>query len=295
MLQAFTIGPFLVPTWPVVVVLSLVFAVAAAHHAGKRANLDAKWVRGVAEGSAWLGLLGARAGYVIAHWSAFQEQPWTAFYFWQPGYLVAAGVALGLAYSGVQLKYRISTLRGRYLGALAGGYLAGAVVLGAAVLVLHAAVPPGSIRSGQDVPDFTLVDLRGETVSLSDLRGRAVVLNFWATWCPPCRREMPLLDNFQSRYGPRGLTVVGVALDEPVTTVAPFIAAMGVKYPIWVDAPEPRAGHASSRGLFERFAGVGLPTTVFIRKDGRVLDVHVGELTRALLEERAQELLFNPP
>ena len=76
---------------------------------------------------------------------------------------------------------------------------------------------PGSAASstpGHDAPDFVLTDLQGNTVKLSDLRGKAVVLNFWATWCPPCKEEIPWLVDLQKRYGSQGLQIVGISMDD---------------------------------------------------------------------------------
>ncbi len=147
------------------------------------------------------------------------------------------------------------------------------------------------IMVGDRVPDFTLINLAGEPVYFSDLEGQAVVLNFWATWCPPCRREMPLLDSVQQAYAARGLTIVGVDLDEPAEVVKRYVERIGVQYPIWTDAPGNQDGFDRTRDLYTRFRGVGLPTTIFIAPDGNIRGVQVGELNRGILQSQIEAML----
>ena len=291
MLEAFTIGPLLIATRPTAVVVALALAVWGTGYLAARAGLNESWARGVAEGTAWLGLLGARLGYVIASWSAFRAEPWTALYLWQPGYLPYTGIVLGAAYAFWRIWSQPPIERWVSLRALGTGYAGAGIALGAALLTLSLIVPSHVLRVGSRVPDFALVDLSGDTVRLSDLAGHGVILNFWATWCPPCRREMPLLDAFQSEYASQGLIVVGIDLDESVETVAPFIITMGSRYRIWLDPGPARPAHDRVRAIYDLFGGVGLPTTVFIDRNGSLLDTHVGELNRAILEESVTTLL----
>lgn len=146
------------------------------------------------------------------------------------------------------------------------------------------------LRAGDPMPDFTLSDLNGNPARFSSLAGRVVVLNFWATWCPPCRREMPLLDDIQKEYGPRGLTIVGIDLEESPETVGRYVESVGVTYPIWLDDPA-RAGTDRTRDLYTRVGGVGLPTTLFVDRDGVIQGSQVGELSRGVLQSRIETLL----
>jgi thiol-disulfide isomerase/thioredoxin len=289
--EAFTIGPLLFPTRPAAVILSLLLAIWLCGRLATRTELDVGWARHVAEWSGWLGILGARLGYVIVNWSAFRAEPWIALYLWQPGYLPYTGVILGSAYAVWRLGKRSLPERWSYLRAVGGGYAAGGLLAVSVLATMNAFTAPGVLRAGDRVPEFTLMDLEGRKVRFSDLDGQAVVLNFWATWCPPCRREMPLLDAIYKEYEPRGLVVVGVDLGEPIDTVKSFIKDMGVRYPIWVDPPFHDPGFDRTRQIYKRFGGIGLPTTLFIYPNGIVQGVHVGELNRAILQQRAAELL----
>ena len=99
----------------------------------------------------------------------------------------------------------------------------------------HASVQPSGAGKlqGQAAPDFSLASLDGKTLKLSDFRGKAVLLNFWATWCEPCKIEMPWFVELQKKYGPQGLQIVGVAMDDSGNQeIADFAKKMNVNYPI---------------------------------------------------------------
>ena len=122
----------------------------------------------------------------------------------------------------------------------------------------------------------TLTDLDGRPVRLADLRGKLVWLNFWATWCPPCQSETPVLRDMADRYRDRGLVIVGIAVQETtVDDVRAYAQRYELTYPIAFDAS------ADIFGLYRVFA---LPTQFFIGRDGRILDVVNGPLDMAAAE-----------
>src|SRR3979411_890805 len=112
-------------------------------------------------------------------------------------------------------------------------------------------------------PDFSLESLDGKSVKLSDLRGKAVLLNFWATYCGPCKIEMPWFVELQKEYGPQGFQIVGVAMDDASTEdIAKFAKEMGVNYPILL----------GKESVGQSYGGVSvLPTTFFLDRDGKVM------------------------
>lgn len=289
--DGFTIGPLLIPTRPFAVILSLLLAIWVSKRIAALIGLDTRWLQRVAEGCALSGIIGARVGFVLMNWSAFRDAPWTALYFWQPGYSPYSGLLFGAAFAIWRVSQRPIQERGSHLKALGGGYAVGAVLAVSVLGTMNMFAAPHVIRAGAPVPDFALVDLAGNRVRFSDLDGRAVVLNFWATWCPPCRREMPLLDAFQKEYAARGLSVVGIDVGEDPELVRRFVESMGTEYPIWVDPPKSPPGFDRTQGIHVRFGGVGLPTTVFVDRGGIVRDRHLGELNRAILEKQAEDLL----
>ena len=271
-------------------VVLLLIAVWTSGRIAQRLDLEKGWVRSVAEGAVWVGLIGARAGFVVANWRAFADAPWTVLYFWQPGYSAYTGIGLGAAYVFWRVNNRVVSERLRYLLTLAGGYTLAAALIFSTTLAMDLYRGPGTLGKGDPVPDFTLQNLAGEKVSFSGLAGRAVILNFWATWCAPCRREMPVLDAVHRKYASRGVSIVGVDFSEPRETVQAFAAKMGVNYPVWLDAVAPASGFDNTGDVYERFGGVGLPTTFFIDANGVIQWIQVGELNRAILENWAEAL-----
>jgi thiol-disulfide isomerase/thioredoxin len=121
-------------------------------------------------------------------------------------------------------------------------------------------------------PEFTLKNLKGEPVAMSHWQGKAVVVNFWATWCGPCQREIPLLNRMAAEYGPKGLHIVGIAVDF-AEDVQKFVAKTPLDYPTLV-GEEDGAAAATAFGI----ESLAFPFTAFTDKQGRVLSVHLGEL-----------------
>src|SRR5262249_47486110 len=128
-------------------------------------------------------------------------------------------------------------------------------------------------------PDFTLTTLSGTSLSLAELRGKVVLLNFWATWCVPCRKEMPAIETLYQRYKDRGLEVLAVSLDKGATSVVEtFVKEMGVTYRVVLD---PSWGTARTYGVR------GLPATFLLDRAGNVVLQELGE--RDWMEEARQQ------
>jgi thiol-disulfide isomerase/thioredoxin len=138
------------------------------------------------------------------------------------------------------------------------------------------------LREPASVTPFTVTDLEGRTISSESLRGKVVLVNFWATWCPPCRAEIPDLIRLQNKYQGR-LVVLGISEDEVgVDEVKAFAAAQRMNYPIVMTTPE----------LRKIFRGVlALPTTFVIDREGKVVQKHVGLLSGEDANLTAQVLL----
>ena len=132
-----------------------------------------------------------------------------------------------------------------------------------------------------EAPDLTMETLDGRAISLADQRGKVVLVNFWATWCGPCREEIPYLVRLAERY-PDHLTVIGVSEDHgPPATVAAFAGQYGVNYPIVMSTPEIKRG----------FPGVfALPTSFVVDPDGRIVARHVGLISPVILEQETRYL-----
>ncbi|MGA8736779.1 MAG: TlpA disulfide reductase family protein [Terriglobales bacterium] len=132
-------------------------------------------------------------------------------------------------------------------------------------------------------PDFALQSLDGKTVRLSDFRGKPVVLNFWATWCGPCKIEMPWFVDLQKEYGPAGLQFLGVAMDDAsAKDIAEFAESMKVNYPILI----------GKESVGDAYGGVQfLPETFYIDRDGKVVDKAFGLKGRGEIEEAIKKIL----
>jgi thiol-disulfide isomerase/thioredoxin len=137
--------------------------------------------------------------------------------------------------------------------------------------------PAPRLQRGQTVPDLALPDLQGRMHHLAEWRGQRVLLNFWAPWCTPCRREMPALVAAQKRYGGDRVQIVGIAVDRPAAVRA-YLRKVPVNYPVLIAADpsrDPGPSFGNSLGA--------LPYSVLIEPDGRVADTHYGALQPAQL------------
>lgn len=144
---------------------------------------------------------------------------------------------------------------------------------------------PDASLVGSQRPAFTLASVSGEAMDVSQWDGQVVLLNFWATWCPPCRREIPALIELQDRLGPQGLQVVGIAIDQR-QLVEEYRDTMGINYPVLVgetEAMEISAAYGNTYGQ--------LPYSVVIDRQGRITDIHRGELTTEDVETLVKPLL----
>jgi thiol-disulfide isomerase/thioredoxin len=147
---------------------------------------------------------------------------------------------------------------------------------------------PQPIKTHNVLPEFTLLDLDGNPQASTQWKGKILVLNFWATWCPPCRKEIPDFIALQSELGNRGLQFVGIAIDDPAK-VRDFAARAGFNYPVLLG--DNRTLHLSAK-LGNRLQG--MPFSVIFDPNGRVILRVVGELTPETIRNRVETLLEPP-
>ena len=213
-----------------------------------------------------VGLLAARAGFVLRWWPEYAAAPMSILSIADGGFLWWVGLPVALAFAWWRTRRKVSLRRPVLIGMIAGTALWFA--FGGVVARLQGAAPP--------LPDVALQTLDGAPASLRAHAGKPVVVNLWATWCPPCRREMPALADAQRRFP--GVDIVLVNQGEDAAEVRYYLAGQG----LLVDHVRLDAHSAVMRATGAR----GLPTTLFYAADGRLLDTHVGELTRAGLSDK---------
>ena len=141
------------------------------------------------------------------------------------------------------------------------------LILGLTLSVLAATSLASSGLTGQAAPDFALKSSSGENLRLSEYRGNVVMVNFWATWCGPCRQEMPLLDELYSRYERVGFSLLGVNIDDDSRKAMSMVSELGVSFPVLFDARK------EVSKLYEVDA---MPVTILIDREGTIRYVHHG-------------------
>ena len=141
------------------------------------------------------------------------------------------------------------------------------IVLGALITAFAATSIASSGLAGQAAPDFVLKSSTGENLRLSEHRGDVVMINFWATWCGPCRQEMPLLDDLYARYERVGFSLLGVNIDDDSRRAMQMIEDLGVKFPVLFD---------ESKEVSKLYEVEAMPVTVLVDREGVVRHVHHG-------------------
>ena len=167
--------------------------------------------------------------------------------------------------------------------------LLAAILVGGLLVWLGRVEDPESLvgkpapRRGAPAPTFTLQDLDGNTHNLTDYEGQVVIINFWATWCEPCREEMPDLQEIYDDYRDDGLVILGINADEPVDTVTAFVDEYNIDFPILLD---------TRPNVTRSYEVQAYPSTFFVDRDGRIrVDTYSGPLTASFIESQVLELL----
>ncbi len=150
------------------------------------------------------------------------------------------------------------------------------------LILAQACTPSSGVNVGELAPDFTLVDLEGNQVTLSDFRGKTVFLNFWATWCPPCRAEMPEMEAVYQEYKDKGVVVIGVDIMEAESEVRQFVEQGGYSWTFVLDTSGEVAGN---------YEIAAIPTSFFIDREGVIQVVNIGAMTKRAMEDKLAEAM----
>jgi cytochrome c biogenesis protein CcmG/thiol:disulfide interchange protein DsbE len=143
--------------------------------------------------------------------------------------------------------------------------------------------PAAPAADAKLAPDFELKDVSGKTVKLSDSNGTVRLVDFWATWCSPCREEIPMFKDLHARYGSRGLTLIGIAMDdEGSSVVEPFVRENAMPYLNLLGNEDVASAYGPLRGL---------PTKFLVDREGRIVATYFGPVPRKVLESKIESLL----
>lgn len=137
-------------------------------------------------------------------------------------------------------------------------------------------------KVGHPAPDFTLNDLDGNPLRLSDLRGKVVFINFWASWCPPCRAEMPEIEAVHQKYKDKGVVVIGVDIGEPESNVRQYVEQGGFSWTFVLDT----TGEVS-----RDYQVVAIPASFFLDREGIIRAVNIGAMTKNVMEGKLAEAM----
>jgi len=271
MSSSLQIGPFALPWALLLMVLAVVAGNTLGRRVGRAQGIDP-------EPQAFrvllLALLVARLAFVWPYRGLYLEEPWRLIDIRDGGWNAQAGLIAGWIATAVWVHRRPPLRRS----------LLASVGLASLVWLIGSGLLLWQRPADQRLPALTLSDLQGRPVALAGLAGRPTVVNLWATWCPPCRREMPVLAAAQGRYP--GVRFVFVNQGEPPATVQAYLASQGLHLDqVLID---PRS--ALGAGLGQR----ALPTTVFLDAQGRVVTQRIGELSPATLADKLGALAPTP-
>ena len=158
-------------------------------------------------------------------------------------------------------------------------------LLGLYVAGRRTAQKPKPTAPGNAAPEFTVTDIDGKKLALSDYKGKVVLLDFWATWCTPCRAEIPHFVEMQQKYGPQGFQVVGISMDDDAEPVKEFYRQFNMNYPVAVGDDK----------LAQSFGGVlGLPVNFIIDREGRIHAKYLGATDVSVIDKAVSDLLASP-
>ena len=263
-----TIGSFALAINHLLLILALALATLVGWRVAKRGGENPE---SVLFSLFLLGLLAARIGFVIAYWRYFHQDPLQMLDLRDGGFVVWAGL-LAVVVGAVIWGWRRAGLRRPLRWELCSGL----------AFWLLASLSSNLYEKGTQLPDMVLRNANGESVQLGSYKGGPLVINLWATWCPPCRREMPVLQNAQHQH--ENVTFLFVNQGESMQSVSTFLETQGLNLSnVLFD---------SGGQLGQKVGSMALPTTLFYNADGRLLASHLGELSEASLARALER--FDP-
>lgn len=267
-MKVIAIGPFVFGSGELAAILGLFAFVLTASILARRVD------HAIGPWSTWAMLAGfaaARLGHVAVHWQTFYPEPLRAFAVWQGGFEPIAGVAGVLLVSLFYIRSLKATL-------------AAAAALGLSAIIWAGVGELTRATLGQPAPTVSLQTMDGLSTTIGDFSGKPAVVNLWASWCPPCRREMPLLAETASTRGDVAFLFVNQGEDRDMIrnylgreslSIGNILLDQSMQVPRYYGTP-------------------GLPITLFLRADGTLASMHVGEISREALNTKIDRLARSP-
>ena len=157
------------------------------------------------------------------------------------------------------------------------------IIFGVSKFIASSKIQELNAEGIKKAPEFTLLDIDGARTSLSDFKGKVIILDFWATWCPPCKAEIPHFVELYDEYKDKGLEVIGISLDSnPEKALPPFIEEYGINYTMLI----------GDRDVTDSYGGImSIPTTFVIDRDGGIRKKYIGYRDKNIFEKDIEELL----
>jgi thiol-disulfide isomerase/thioredoxin len=271
-MNTFNLGPLSIQGTHLLMLLSLLTAAAVGQVAGWRSKVS---IAPLLLDMLLVGMVTGRVAFIAVWFQQYSKAPLTMLDIRDGGFLAWAALGSALAYGAWRAK-RQPQLR----NPLVAGVLAGALAW-----FMSGAPAMTQVQHGKSVPAVTLTSLDGAAVALPELaRGRPAVINLWATWCPPCIREMPVLAAAQQRD--MGISFIFTNQGESGATVTQFLHAQGLKLDNVLLDPE----SATARAV----GSSGMPTTLFFDAQGQLVDAHLGAVSDASLAEKLEKIRTTP-
>lgn len=274
-MSTFTLGPLAIPAAPLLLLAAVLTGTAVAKLAERGSDHEAVHARRAEiESLLWkallAGVIGARFAFVGAYFDSYKNDPWSILDIRDGGFSLVAGIGASLLMAAWSAWNKRDIRKPFAISAAAG---AAVWVIGTLALTQDRAEPAG-------MPQVTLTRLDGSAVALSSLAGKPMVVNLWATWCPPCRREMPVLRDAQARH--RDIVFVFANQGESADAVRGFLDAEHLALENVLLDPHMSLGTKTGSNAF--------PTTLFYDGKGVLVDRRLGELSAATLAQRIDAL-----
>ncbi len=265
-MESINIGPLALPLRPVLFLFACIAAYLVGQRIAQRQKTD---IKSALLNILYVGLGTARLSFVLLYWETYASKPWTMLDIRDGGWAVTPGIAAALLMAAL-MGFRNRTWKRSLLVSLITFF----TLWGGITLALDAG------KKSISVPQMVLRDLHGSSVALDSFVGKPMVINLWASWCPPCRREMPVLRDAQQTHA--DVTILFANQGESVDAVRAYLESESLQLQnVLLDRAGSIAKHVGS---------FGLPITLFFDRAGVLVDARIGELSRATLEHRLKSL-----